>query len=643
MAPGGHSPAVPFSSRIIRIALLACLFAIVVGGRWGVINQFGTDLPQWDQWDAEGVHALVPWFQHRFTWGELLQPQNEHRVVLTKLLNLAVTLANGQWDHRLEATVNAFLPAVLAIALFSLATRHLAGRWHAGVFLVIAVAFSLPLAWQNVIAGFHSQQFFLIVLSFAAIVCLIEAPPWSRNWWLGAVCALLALGSMATGFFASVVVIGVLSLRVQKKEIPAPATTAALVFCTAIAAVGWFTRVTVSYHDSLKAQNPTDFLLSLMHSLQWPMAIMPWLLIPLWLPWSWIAWRTFVRRGQGVKRSFDWTLTALGGWVLLQLLATAYARGAGGEPPASRYIDTLAFGAVVNAMAAAWLVQTRNNGRLSRAIPPLAATAWVLLFAIGVYSQADHIFNQDLPPLKAAELASERNVRDYLATGDESYLQSGAIPYPNLPEFLERIRIPELRALLPVSVRPPIPLNLGSEQTSFISHDSRPPSRADQFSAVAPGAPTGFSNTLAALDGRTTWGSFGGGGAADRGSWASAPLSAARGWLMFQTAGQAGEPGVALELHDASTQELLSVVRPTRVPGDSWRAAYVRSPRIPFIIVARDNDSHRWLAFAEPVEMGPLSHWAWRAIKQGWLIVGIASAIALLLGGAAWRESRASA
>ena len=120
---------------------------MVVGGRWAVINQFGTDLPQWDQWDAEGLHLLVPWFQHRFTLGELFLAHNEHRVVLTKLLNLGLTLANGQWDQRLEAVVNAALPGLVAVALYVFATRRLAGKWHAPLFLVLAAGFGLP--WRG--------------------------------------------------------------------------------------------------------------------------------------------------------------------------------------------------------------------------------------------------------------------------------------------------------------------------------------------------------------------------------------------------------------------------------------------------------------------------------------------------------------
>jgi len=629
--------------RLSRIALLVCLFAIVVGGRWAVINRFGTDLPQWDQWDAEGLHLLAPWFQHRFTLGELFLPHNEHRVVLTKLLNLALTLANGQWDQRLEETVNAFLPGAIAVALFSFAASRLAARWHPPMFVILAAVMSLPLAWQNVIGGFHSQQFFLIGLSIGTIVCLCEALPWSLKWWLGAVCSILALGSMATGFLAAVVVICTLSLRVQKREIPAQSTTATLFFCTAIAAIGWFTRVTVTVHDPLKAHGVEDYALSIANSLQWPITASHWALIPMWLPFCWLSYRLAAHRRQGSGRTFEWILGALGSWVLLQIIATAYARGAGGGPPASRYIDTLCFGAAINAMAAAWMIQTKCDGLPDRVISRVAAAAWAVVFATGVFNQVGRILHEELPPVLANQLACEQNVRDYLATGDESYLQSGAIPYPGISAFLERIRIPELRALLPVSVRTALPLTLGAGQTSFISHDSHPPSKADQFAAAATGVPTGFSNNLPALSNRISWGSFAGGGAGDTGSWMSAPLTAEGGWLMFETAGQLGEVGVSLKLQDAATGETIAEVRPTKVPNDSWRSAYVRIPQKPFVITARDEDTQRWLAFAEPVEMGPLSHWAWRAVKQGLLIVEIASVAALLIGAVAWRGSRASA
>ena len=59
----------------IRAGLLACLVTFVLGARWAVVDRFGTDLPNWDQWDAEGVNALAPWKEHRFSLEVLARPQ----------------------------------------------------------------------------------------------------------------------------------------------------------------------------------------------------------------------------------------------------------------------------------------------------------------------------------------------------------------------------------------------------------------------------------------------------------------------------------------------------------------------------------------------------------------------------------------
>src|SRR5476649_1835570 len=116
---------------VLRFALIACLMAFVVGARWAVVYGCASDLPTWDQWDAEWQHLLAPWLEHRFTLAELFRPQNEHRVVLTKLLNLGLTLANGQWDQRLECAVNTLLPALVAAGLFTLGCRVTGPRWQA--------------------------------------------------------------------------------------------------------------------------------------------------------------------------------------------------------------------------------------------------------------------------------------------------------------------------------------------------------------------------------------------------------------------------------------------------------------------------------------------------------------------------------
>ena len=119
-------------SRAVRLGLIACLFAFVLGARWAIVDPYTIDLPEWDQWDAEGTMLLAPWYQGHLTFGALFIPQNEHRVVLTKLVNLGLTAANGQWDQRLEAAVNASVPGLIAVGIFLFGIGFLDPRWTRG-------------------------------------------------------------------------------------------------------------------------------------------------------------------------------------------------------------------------------------------------------------------------------------------------------------------------------------------------------------------------------------------------------------------------------------------------------------------------------------------------------------------------------
>ncbi len=625
-----------FQTRAVRIGLALALFALVLGIRWAVVFKYGSDLPEWDQWDAEGMVLLAPWLLHKSTLAMFFHPHNEHRIVLTKLLNFGLTLANGQWDQRLDEVVNPFLPALIAVGWFGFGVSFLRRRWLAPLWLFLAMAYAFPLSWQNVLAGFHSQQFFLIGLSFGAVAWLGDADPWSGRWWCGAVCAVLALGTMATGFFAAVIVGAMLLWRSVRREISWPAAVPTLVLCAAVAATGWFTRVVVPGDRPFMAHDAHDFILYIVHSLQWPIAASGWAAVPLWLPWAWVT--VLVMRGAAGPRSrAGWLLAGMGGWVLLQLIATAYGRGNGAAPPASRYLDTIVVGAVANGLAAAWLIEGTSG--VGRSAAAAAAAAWMRVFGTGAARALRKNFEVQLPANRAVFAEREESVRSYIATGDRAFLRPGKIPYPSVDVLVERLAIPGLRALLPASVRAPLAVATATDSGAFTRHDYRAHRREADAGAGSAGGRTGVSPATPPLTQRVVWGSFGAKGAAATGTWTSRPLRAAAGWLALETAGQIGEPGVSLELCDPVSGRVLSSVRPSRVPGNSWRTAYVPAPPGPFILAAKDSDPTRWLAFAEPVEMAPLSHLALQTARQGRLLAEIAAAAAaILLAVSGWCE-----
>lgn len=634
------------SPRLLRAALAACLFALIVGAKWATFDRFGSPMPDWDQWDAEGGNLLIPWFERGPFLEKLFEPHNEHRVVLTKLQNLALTVATGQWDCRVEAAANAVLHAAFAAALWFAARRWVAARWHAALFALAFALFGLPMAWQNVLGGFHSQQYWLLATSVLAIVVLPYARRRSGAWWLGVLAALLALGSMGSGLFAAFAVLLVVGWRVIRRETPLRETWPTLLACAAFVVIGFATRTEVEYHAHMKVKTAHDFIFSILRSLEWPLRGHDWAGPLLWLPWALAAWRVFAGAAAPPPRFTSALaaapathagpiIVALGGWTLLQIVATAYARGAGADYPASRYMDTLAFGAFANGLALAWLFSAAAVTPRLRLGCIAAAVPWLGLMAFGVREVAERNLRWEMPDAKRYYVNAEANMRNYLATDDRRHLSGPDVPYPNVDDLVERLSHRSLRLLMPVPLRAPLTVVPADRATVFLENDARAADRK-----VPPHA--GLPPALAPLEAAKTWGSFSP-SAAPTGTWRSAPIAPSPlGWLKFETAGDLGRPGaaVSLALRDAQSGALLAEIAPGKVPGDTWRAAYVPAPRVPFVVEARDDSAAHWLAFSGPVEMGAPAYWAWRLTKNGLLIAWFSAGAAVLLAVAAWRAGR---
>ncbi len=657
----------------------------MLSAKWATFDRYGSPMPDWDQWDAEALETYVPWFARENFLSHLFTPHNEHRVVLTKLQNLALVLLNGQWDARLQAVVNAALHAVVATAFWLLGLRvlstvqptsprhpRLAARFVLPplLFLLALALFGLPVAWQNVLGGFHSQQYWLAGLSFAAIVTLPFARAFSASWWLGAGSALLVLGSMGSGFLAAVAVTIVLLFRLARRETTLRAAAPSLVICALAIAVGVLTRNEVPWHAQMKAKTVHDFAFSIIHSLQWPWRDQDLLALVLWSPWLLLALQVFTLPQSPTSSpsspsptSPPQAVLALGGWVLLQLAATAYARGAGADYPASRYMDTLTFGAMANALALACLLHAPPSAfplpTFAFRLPPFAfrlsiAALWFVALTLGLWKFLADTVRWELDGAKSYYGKAESNLRRYLTTNDPKHFANPDIPCPGAEGLVERLAIPSLRALMPVPIRAPLPLQSAAPAPAFLENNAigapidRPPRR-------------GLSPATPPLDYTSTWGSFAPPSTAsanspatpsDAATWRSTTLSAPLGgWLKFETAGQhppadrAGAPDapISLALHDAATGAKLADVAPNKTPGDQWRSAYVRAPAQPFVIVARDASPTGWLAFSGPVEMAWLSVLAWQACKHAALLFTITAAVTIVLAGLALLPARRSA
>ncbi len=291
-------------SRLSNWLLVCGLLLTIVGGKLAVIDRFGSDVPQADQWFAEADYLLLPFEQGQLTAAALVRPNNEHRILFTRLLALGLFVANDQWDARLECAVNALLHATIAVAVFLWGRRTLAPHWHWPWLALVLATTGLPVAWENVLSAFDSQQDFLLGFSLVAIACLGAAEARTRRWWTGIACAVFEEFSMGSGMLAAASIGAVIVFQLRTRaDLRRHAAT--LIACGAIIGLGVALQLSAIGPSRFLARGPSEFVFAFFRFLQWPFERLFWfrnaralvLLAPLaWAPWGWLAVRLWRNR-----------------------------------------------------------------------------------------------------------------------------------------------------------------------------------------------------------------------------------------------------------------------------------------------------------------------------------------------------------
>jgi hypothetical protein len=587
--------------RILRFALPIGLFLIIFGAKLLVIEKFGSDLPFWDQWDAEGREIFVPYFDGNLTLAPFFAPHNEHRIAFTRLLNLGLLLVNGQWDARMQCIVNAALHAAILVALFAWVRRHLGLLAAMATFLILLAVAALPIVWENTLAGFQSQFYFLMGFSVAAMWLFLSSPAWSGRWWLAIACACAAMLSMGSGFFCVLPVLALPAGQLWPGRTNWRARRPTLIACCAIAVSGWRLRTEVPRHAPLHAGTAGDFLMASLHNAAWPAVHHPWRALYLYLPLTtlFLLWVRRKRPGQKVHQF----ILAGGVWALLQIAAVAYSRGAGGALPAVRYGDAFSIGIIFNGLALVVLFKELWPSGYFCWLPFLLLAAWSITLINGVTRSCREAVNTDLPAKKAWLESSETNVQAYLSTGHFAQTGRFNLPYFQPDVLAHMLDQPMIREILPASVRLPLVLD-------------RLPASGSSFSigAISPATPP--------LAYRKVWGSFTTGGRSTQGEWHSRPLPAAHeGFWEFEIAGDLGSPGQSLQLVSSHTGTVLADIKPATPAGDAWLPVCIPAPHEACTLVASETSPTGWFAFSEPVEMATGSWLAWRLTRQArWVL-----------------------
>lgn len=268
--------------------ILAALFGVVAVCHLWFAWSYASPLPYNDEWDGPVSRLLIPHVTGTLTWGALIAPFNEHRMLWTNLWDLLLFHVFGRYDNLLECEANAFLYAAILTLFAWMLIKRTGQVWP--VAASCAAIGIIPLGWENTIGGFQSQQYFMVLFSLLALYFLSNP---GRDWWWGFLFSVCAVFTLSSGFVAAMV--GFLLTRGKRRELvifSVFALGAFMRFSFDPGITGWPDR----NQDSNHAHSLWDFTIALGRDLSTPCQMHPWAFVIVLAPVV-LVFREIVKAG----------------------------------------------------------------------------------------------------------------------------------------------------------------------------------------------------------------------------------------------------------------------------------------------------------------------------------------------------------
>lgn len=428
----------------------------VFSGRLVWVAAAATDVPYWDQWDAEAAQLFLPYLADGDWWAAIWRAHNEHYIVGSRLIAVGLLALNGQWDPLLEMVVGAGIAAGCSSVMLNVG-RGLpaAGRWiWAGVLLLVGV---LPFGWQNTLFGFQTQVYLMM---FAGVVALRQATA-TRGVFaasLATAIALMAAFSMAGGLLLAVPLslLALLNLWVSPRR---PGAAAGLLAGSVVLVIlGWVTRHEVPGHAFLRIDDYASFVAVFTTYLAWPLSPGWFWFIPMMGPVTILAARRWRDRRFEPAAAFALCICAWGASLAGTL---AWSRGGqypvGTEAP-SRYLDMLVVVPLGNTLALLILVQDAAFTRMGSVIRPIAATwlaALVAAFSLtGFGAHGESMIAKLGDPTATARVVTGAERAGAVSPKMKELLEAQV--FPSFTTLWDLLHNSHLRPVLPASLQPPL-------------------------------------------------------------------------------------------------------------------------------------------------------------------------------------------
>lgn len=556
-------------------------FAIFVAKLW-VIRQYGSSVPQLDQWSGEAWKLYKPYLEGTLSFSDLFAPHNEHRIFFSRLLFLLLLKANGLWEPLLQLVVQAALHSMAIVLFVSLCGRGLSGTARVLLILVTSLLWLLPFGWENTLVGFQSQFYFIALFGMLAVWGCWRFETLSPGWWGALLACVCSLFTMASGLFVPVACGFVVVARLWTEPGQWLRQIIGLALLVGLAVWGYELVPVALRQGQYRAESAGQLISALLTVLSWPCGGR-WPCLIVQAPLVLLGITLFRQRVP--VRDAAWLPLALGVWGWIQALATAYGR-ANLTLLAPRYLDTFCLTLCASlAGLLVWAAHFTPPARQKRNL------GFVILWTVVIVFGATRYFIRDTSEglITARDLTAqqEATVKAYLESHDEKLLGEKPIPFPEAALLKEWLDDTTLAEIMPTRLRPA--LHSSREMTGFSTRSYfrnggiAPPDNPHYWSSYGPDFGVAQRSQIELK--------FGG-------------VNKTR-WLEVFVSGEPAAQNMSLVLTDKNGR--IHNLAPLFNPGMDWKSKLIKLPPGNFTLSAQDNSETAWLAFSNPREVGWLS------------------------------------
>jgi len=437
----------------IKTTALAGFLLIILGFKLFFIFFYGNATPYWDQWDAEAANLYKPILENNYNVQLLFSSHNEHRILITRLLGIFLLKINGIWNPLLQMSVNAVLHTGV-ICILVILTGRVLGKYFWPALMIIALAlFIIPFGWENTLAGFQSQFYFVILFSVVSLSIITNSTPFTMAWFLGVFLGICAYFSLSSGVFVfAVACVSLITKSLISNDFTKRNITAILFFITLFTVEFHFITL-CHYHDSLKASSFNSFITSFAEVAGWPLRYQGSnlkYLFPLLIYAPTIVYFLYCLKNKELLHKNNLFLLGIVAFIIANEASISYGRAIGNL--SSRYTDIYLLGLYINFAYVLLLVKRKKKFKIATTI---LSAFWVFIVILSLYYVAFKNIPAELNNKKNYSLLEQSNTKKFVESGDiESLMNKGylEIPYPDPLRLSKLLSDSTIRSILPKSI-----------------------------------------------------------------------------------------------------------------------------------------------------------------------------------------------